>query len=168
VGRPAVGRRQGSVQLVGALQGAGGEELGDGCGKVSGPASTNTTQPPSSAHQLSNSGGCPGRGGAADLRLGDWVTVISPEVARSYGGIAALTASGAFWQVEEMAGGAVWLQATEVLEAFDAARGLAVFEVLAPCLPGRVIRRPELEDYEHPYAGYGRAGSGPDVLQIDP
>jgi len=32
----------------------------------------------------------------------DWVTVISPEVASALGGISALTASGAFWQVEEV------------------------------------------------------------------
>lgn len=93
----------------------------------------------------------------------DWVTVASSDVVARLGGVQALQASGAFWLVEEVAGGSVWLQATADLEQFDTAHGMAVFETLAKCLPGRVICRPELEDYGHPYAAYGRAGLGVDV-----
>ncbi len=63
-----------------------------------------------------------------------WVTIIPPEVAARVGGAAGLRASGAFFEVSELPGGAVWLRATRAVGEFDATRSAAVAAALAPVL----------------------------------
>lgn len=63
-----------------------------------------------------------------------WVTIIPPGLARRLGGAAALTASGAFFEVSELSGGSVWLRATRTIEEFDESRSAAVATALAPVL----------------------------------
>jgi hypothetical protein len=72
------------------------------------------------------------------LRGYSWVTICAPELARRLGGVPALTASGAFHEVRELAGGQVLLRATPLLEQYEGAAVERVFRVLAPVLlPGR-------------------------------
>lgn len=92
----------------------------------------------------------------------DWTTVISKQLAVTLGGVEALRQSGVFHRVAEVAGGSVWLQATERLDEFDQEHGYRLFEVLAPVLPPRLLERPELEEYAIPYAAYGCKGRGRD------
>ena len=63
-----------------------------------------------------------------------WVTVVAPEVAARLGGAAAMSATGAFCEVEEMPGGALWLRSTPVINDFTGDRVRKVFEALAPVL----------------------------------
>lgn len=63
-----------------------------------------------------------------------WVTVVAAELAGRLGGSAAMAASGAFCEVEEMPGGALWLRATPVINEFTGGRVRKVFEALAPVL----------------------------------
>lgn len=76
------------------------------------------------------------------LRGYSWVTVCAAELAGRLGGVAALTASGAFHRVTELPGGQVLLRTTPLLEQYEGAAVTRVFEVLAPVLvTGRT--RPE-------------------------
>jgi hypothetical protein len=63
-----------------------------------------------------------------------WVTVVAAELAARLGGVAAMSASGAFCEVEEMPGGALWLRATPAINDFTGDRVRRVFEALAPVL----------------------------------
>jgi hypothetical protein len=73
------------------------------------------------------------------LRGYSWVTICAPELAARLGGAAALTASGAFYQVRELPGGQLLLRATPRLEQYQGAAVERVFRALAPVLlPGRV------------------------------
>lgn len=94
----------------------------------------------------------------------EWVTVVPPGIVSRLGGIEALRVSGAFWKVEVVAGGSAWLQATEDMRTFAGPAVDAVFDALSPCLPSRRLKRPELPEYEHPYAAYGRIGQGYDPM----
>jgi len=69
------------------------------------------------------------------LRGYSWVTVVPAALAPRAGGPDGLRASGAFAVVEELAGGAVWLQATDRWSEYRADRVERVFEALAPVLP---------------------------------
>jgi hypothetical protein len=72
------------------------------------------------------------------LRGYSWVTICAPELAQRLGGVPALTASGAFYQVRELPGGQVLLRATRLLEQYQGAAVERSFRVLAPVLlPGR-------------------------------
>ena len=72
------------------------------------------------------------------LRGYSWVTICAPELAGRLGGVPALTASGAFYQVRELPGGQLLLRATPRLEQYEGAAVERVFRVLAPVLlPGR-------------------------------
>jgi hypothetical protein len=72
------------------------------------------------------------------LRGYTWVTVCAPELAARLGGVPALTASRAFHEVTELAGGQVFLRATPALPQYEGEALRRVFEVLAPVLlPGR-------------------------------
>lgn len=72
------------------------------------------------------------------LRGYSWVTICAPELAQRLGGVLALTASGAFYQVRELPGGQVLLRATQLLEQYQGSAVERVFRVLAPVLlPGR-------------------------------
>ena len=72
------------------------------------------------------------------LRGYSWVTICSPELARRLGGVPALTASGAFYQVRALPGGQLLLRATPRLEQYKGAAVERVFRALAPVLlPGR-------------------------------
>jgi hypothetical protein len=63
-----------------------------------------------------------------------WITIIPPELAARLGGAAALTATGAFHEVSELAGGAVWLRATRTAGEFGQSQSAAVAAALAPVL----------------------------------
>jgi hypothetical protein len=63
-----------------------------------------------------------------------WVTIIPAELAARLGNAEGLTASGAFFEVSELAGGSVWLRATRTIEEFDQDRSEAVAAVLGPVL----------------------------------
>jgi hypothetical protein len=72
------------------------------------------------------------------LRGYSWVTVCAAEIAARLGGAAALAASGAFDEVTELPGGQVFLRATPLIQDYEGAALLHVFETLAPVLlPGR-------------------------------
>jgi hypothetical protein len=62
-----------------------------------------------------------------------WVRIIPSELAARLGGAVGLTASGAFFDVTELAGGSVWLRATRTIEEFDESRSAAA-AALAPVL----------------------------------
>lgn len=64
-----------------------------------------------------------------------WLTMCPPGPAGRLGGAGTLRASGAFWQVDELADGAVLLQATERAEEYDLTAAERVYEVLASVLP---------------------------------
>ena len=63
-----------------------------------------------------------------------WVTIVPSQLAGRLGGPAAMRSSGAFSEVDELPGGAVWLRATPAINQFTGDRIRAVFEVLAPVL----------------------------------
>ncbi|GAB3957665.1 hypothetical protein GCM10027614_73580 [Micromonospora vulcania] len=64
------------------------------------------------------------------------------ELAHKLGGSGVLKATGAFTRVEELSGGALWLQATERFEQYHGAAVAAVFDALAPVLrPGLPVER---------------------------
>jgi hypothetical protein len=63
-----------------------------------------------------------------------WVTIVPAELAVWLGGAAALAATGAFFEVSELPGGALWLRATRTINEFTGDRIRAVFEALAPVL----------------------------------
>jgi hypothetical protein len=86
-------------------------------------------QPPDRLHEVAMLGA-----GRDVLYRYSWVTIIPPELAPRLGGAVGLTASGAFFEVTELAGGAVWLRATRTIEEFDQSRSAAVAAALAPVL----------------------------------
>jgi len=69
------------------------------------------------------------------LRGYSWLTIASQEVGDRLGGVDALRASGAFQNVERLARGGFWLQATDELATYGAAQQAKVHSVLAPALP---------------------------------
>lgn len=69
------------------------------------------------------------------LRGYSWITVVPRELAAGLGGAGALTATGAFAQVEALPHGGVWLRATDRADSYDAAAVRRVFQALAPVLP---------------------------------
>ncbi len=69
------------------------------------------------------------------LRGYPWVTICPPQIAERLGGVEALRASGAFWDVRVLPTGSVWLQATERLEDYEGDALRRVFRTLAPVLP---------------------------------
>ena len=72
------------------------------------------------------------------LRGYSWVTIVAAPLAARLGGVAALTASGAFHIVAVLPGGQLFLQATPDLAGYEGAAIRRVFAVLAPVLrPGR-------------------------------
>lgn len=72
------------------------------------------------------------------LRGYSWVTICAAELAQRLGGVPALLASGAFYQVRELPGGQVLLRATPRLAEYTGDAVARVFGVLAPVLlPGR-------------------------------
>ncbi|MEV0726605.1 hypothetical protein AB0I37_27990 [Micromonospora purpureochromogenes] len=71
------------------------------------------------------------------LRGYSWLTIVPKELAAQIGGPAALSATGAFHRVDELPGGALWLQATERFEDYHGEIVTKVFAALAPVLrPG--------------------------------
>jgi hypothetical protein len=64
-----------------------------------------------------------------------WITLCRAELSAALGGAARLAASGAFWQVEELANGSVLLQVTEKAADYGPDEARAAFEALAPVLP---------------------------------
>jgi hypothetical protein len=71
-----------------------------------------------------------------------WITLCPPAAASRLGGAAALAASGAFFRVEEVTGGAVLLQVTERASGYGISEARRAFEVLAPALPAGLPRKP--------------------------
>jgi hypothetical protein len=72
------------------------------------------------------------------LRGYSWVTIMAAPLAGRLGGVAALTASGAFAEVSALPGGQVFLRATPDLAEYEGPAIRRVFRVLAPVLrPGR-------------------------------
>lgn len=69
------------------------------------------------------------------LRGYAWVTILPEEIGRRLGGLDALRDSGAFVEVEHLAGGGFWCRATDTPEQFDQPAAERVFEVVAPVLP---------------------------------
>jgi hypothetical protein len=63
-----------------------------------------------------------------------WVTVVAAEHAARLGGAGALTASGAFCEVEELPNGGLWLRATPTINEFTGQGVQRVFHALAPVL----------------------------------
>lgn len=71
------------------------------------------------------------------LRGYSWITVIPAVLANLLGGAAGLRATGAFAAVDEVAGGSLWLLATDRWSDFSGNQEIIdhMFEVLAPVLP---------------------------------
>lgn len=74
------------------------------------------------------------------LRGYSWVTIVPPELAVRVGGVSGLKASGAFYEVDVLPGGSVWLRATPTINEFTEDRIWAVFRTLAPILVTGVAR----------------------------
>jgi hypothetical protein len=90
------------------------------------------------------------------LRGYSWITVVPGVLASRLGGAAGLRDNGAFAAVEELAGGAVWLEATPLWSEYsgDQAAVDRVFEALVPVLPAGM---PEAADeVPQPQPGRGR------------
>lgn len=81
------------------------------------------------------------------LRGYTWATVLASELAGKLGGAKALEATGAFYDVKELRGGAVWLRATPTINEFTGEHVRRVFEALAPVLITGEARIPSNEDY---------------------
>ena len=79
------------------------------------------------------------------LRGYSWVTVCPGELAQRMGGTAALAASGAFWGIEELPGGGVWLQASEDFADYNEMMR-RVFETKAPVLPPGLAEPEPMEE----------------------
>jgi hypothetical protein len=75
------------------------------------------------------------------LRGYSWLTIASQEVAEKLGGASALAATGAFAEVEPLAGGGLWLLATEDFADYGMKAAEAVFHAVAPALPPGMPRR---------------------------
>jgi hypothetical protein len=69
------------------------------------------------------------------LRGYDWLTICPQELADRAGGAAGLSATGAFHEVAQLAGGGVWLLATADYRDYDEDATERVFRALAPLLP---------------------------------
>lgn len=69
------------------------------------------------------------------LRGYSWLTITSPEVAARLGGADTLAATGAFAEVESLAGGGLWLLATTDFNDWGMPAAEAIFAALAPALP---------------------------------
>ncbi|MFD1939301.1 hypothetical protein ACFSKW_48355 [Nonomuraea mangrovi] len=76
-----------------------------------------------------------------ELRGYSWVTVCAGALGARLGGPAALTATGAFDEVEELPGGALFLRATPTLDDYGEAAIERVFAVLEPVLIKGEMRR---------------------------
>ncbi|GAA4509141.1 hypothetical protein GCM10023191_069910 [Actinoallomurus oryzae] len=69
------------------------------------------------------------------LRGYPWITICPPGLAERLGGLAAIRATGAFYEVSSLRAGGLWLQATERIEDYEGEALRRVFRVLAPVLP---------------------------------
>lgn len=69
------------------------------------------------------------------LRGYSWITVVPRELAERLGGARAMTESGAFWQVEALPSGGLWLRATERIDEYGPENVRRIFTALAPVLP---------------------------------
>lgn len=69
------------------------------------------------------------------LRGYSWLTITSREVAVKLGGAEALAATGAFTEVEPLAGGGLWLLATDDFNDWGMPAAEAVFHAVASALP---------------------------------
>jgi hypothetical protein len=69
------------------------------------------------------------------VRSYGWITVISEETGSRLGGLDALTACGAFHQVERLAAGGFFLRATSAFHEYREQAAHRVFHALAPELP---------------------------------
>jgi hypothetical protein len=79
------------------------------------------------------------------LRGYNWITLVPRQIAEALGGSAALRDTGAFFDVTELEGGAVWLRATELFSAYDTEAAMPVFKAVARALPAGMPKvRPEL------------------------
>ncbi|MGW4410702.1 hypothetical protein ACWEJ6_42160 [Nonomuraea sp. NPDC004702] len=76
-----------------------------------------------------------------ELRGYSWVTVCAGAPAALLGGPTALAATGAFDEVDELPGGALFLRATPTLDDYDEAAIERVFHVLRPVLIKGKVRR---------------------------
>jgi hypothetical protein len=89
-----------------------------------------------------------------------WVTIVPAELAPWLGGVAALTRTGAFFEVSVLPDGALWLRATPTINEFTGDRIRAVFEALAPVLATgrtrfigfepRLVEGVDAADYQSP------------------
>jgi hypothetical protein len=70
------------------------------------------------------------------LRGSSWVTVCASRLTEKLGGLEALAASGAFVEVTVVAGGSLFLRATETMEEYDLTAAAKAFSVLVPALFG--------------------------------
>ncbi|MFF4502278.1 hypothetical protein [Streptomyces sp. NPDC001401] len=71
------------------------------------------------------------------LRGYSWVTVCPKELSTAVGGKQALLDSGAFHEVDELAGGSIWLQAGPDFAAYNDDQARAVWAAVSPALrPG--------------------------------
>jgi hypothetical protein len=80
------------------------------------------------------------------LRGYSWLTICPQELADRFGGVDALSATGAFREVEQLAAGGVWLLATADYRDYDQAAVERVFEAVAPVLPTGVTQAFERDD----------------------
>lgn len=79
-----------------------------------------------------------------DLPGYSWLTLCPVGVPERLGGAGALEASGAFWRVDELPGGAVLLRATERAADYGLGQARKIYDVLAPALPeGLPCKPPE-------------------------
>jgi hypothetical protein len=70
------------------------------------------------------------------LRGWSWVTVCASRLTEKLGGLETLAASGAFVEVTAVAGGSLFLRATETMEEYDKTSAAKVFSALVPVLFG--------------------------------
>lgn len=92
------------------------------------------------------------------LRGYAWLTIGAEELLPRLGGVQHLRSQGAFYCVERLASGGVWMLATPEFTQYNQSRVGAVFRALAPALPEETPQRdlpwydstPLLVEYEDP------------------
>ncbi|MEV0640269.1 hypothetical protein AB0I77_36125 [Streptomyces sp. NPDC050619] len=84
------------------------------------------------------------------LRGYSWVTLCPKELSSALGGKQELLESGAFCEVEELADGAIWLQATPEFAAYDDNHARAVWAAVSPALRPGVPMRSEPQPTDPP------------------
>jgi hypothetical protein len=79
------------------------------------------------------------------LRGYSWLTIVPQELVERVGGVDGLRTSGAFFEVQPLAGGGIWLLATQDYRDFTDDALERVFRALAPILrPGKPIALPQM------------------------